>query len=71
MMAAAVLLQEMDYLVNTFPNDDVWEITWTWFENMDQYEKYFTISENWWKASTAIDKILFLRNFSYLRETKN
>ncbi len=61
-----IVKKELEYLVDTFPKDDVWGITWTWFENMGQYEKYFSISENWWKASNAIDKILFLKNFSYL-----
>lgn len=62
-----IVKKELEYLIDTFPKDDVWGITWTWFENMEQYEKYFSISENWWKASNAIDKILFLKNFSYLQ----
>ena len=61
-----IVKKELEYLIDTFPKDDVWGITWTWFENMDQYEKYFSISENWWKASKAIENMLFLRNFSYL-----
>ena len=66
-----IVKKELGYLIDTFPKDDVWGITWTWFENMEQYEKYFSISENWWKASKAIDNILFLRNFSYLQEFRN
>lgn len=61
-----IVKKELEYLIATFPKDDVWGITWTWFENMEKYEKYFTISENWWKASKAIENMLFLRNFSYL-----
>lgn len=61
-----IVKKELEYLKDTLPKDDVWGITWTWFENMDKYEKYFSISENWWKASKAIDNMLFLRNFSVL-----
>lgn len=61
-----IVKKELEYLVNTIPQNDVWGITWTWFENMDKFEKYFSISENWWKASKAIENILFLRNFSCL-----
>lgn len=35
-------------------------------KELDKYEKYFSISENWWKASKAIENVLFLRSFSYL-----
>ena len=61
-----IVKKELEYLADTFPKDDVWGITWTWFENMEQYEKYFSISENWWKASKAIENMLFLKNFSCL-----
>lgn len=61
-----IVKKELEYLVNTHPQNDVWGIIWTWFENMDKFEKYFSISENWWKASKAIENILFLRNFSCL-----
>jgi hypothetical protein len=59
-----VVAQELDYLIDTRPKDNVWNITWSWFENNDKYPKEFAISENWWKASKAIDKMNFLRNFN-------
>lgn len=55
--------QEVQYLITTFPEDGVWPITWTWFDNMAKYEKQFTVSENWWKASKAIEKMRFLQAF--------
>lgn len=58
--------KELNYLAATLPQNDVWGITWTWYENMDKYGKYFYISENWWKASRAIENLIFLRNFSRL-----
>lgn len=54
---------EMDFLLNTLPEDDVWGITWTWFDNMEKYEDKFRISENWWKGQKAIEKMLVLREF--------
>ncbi|RCX21094.1 hypothetical protein DFR58_101304 [Anaerobacterium chartisolvens] len=54
---------ELDYLIDTIPENNVWGITWTWFDNTPQYAKEFTISENWWKAYKAIEKGSFLRNF--------
>lgn len=54
---------ELDYLVQTRPAGDVWPIDWSWFDNNDIYPREFAISETWWKAWTAIDKLLFLRSF--------
>lgn len=58
--------KEIKYLIETLPQKDVWGITWTWFENNSKYSKEFAISENWWKASKAIEKIRFLKNFGYV-----
>lgn len=58
--------KEIKYLIETLPQNDVWGITWTWFENNSKYSKEFAISENWWKASKAIEKIRFLKNFGYI-----
>lgn len=58
-----IVLQELDYMIQTLPKDDVWPITWTWFNHMQEYEAYFRVSENWWKAFRAIEGVLFLRNF--------
>lgn len=63
-----IVLKELDYLIETRPHKDVWDITWSWFENNDKYIKEFAISENWWKASKAIEKINLLRNFNRIDE---
>lgn len=61
-----IVEQELDYLITTRPKDNVWNITWSWFDNNEKYPNEFAISENWWKAEKAIEKLLFLRNFNRL-----
>lgn len=58
-----IVKKELEFLLDTKPENDVWGITWTWFDNMEKYEKEFAISENWWKGYKAVEKMLFLRNF--------
>jgi len=59
-----IVSRELDYIIETRSKNGVWNITWSWFENNDKYAKEFAISENWWKASKAIEKINFLKNFN-------
>ncbi len=59
----AIVQEELTYLMNTKPEGDVWGITWTWFQNMEQYGKYFTISENWWKGFRAVENVRMLKSF--------
>lgn len=59
---------ELDYLIETRPELGVWGITWSWFENNERYAKEFTISENWWRANKAIQKVRFLKSFGRLDE---
>lgn len=61
-----IVHKELDYLLKSKPSGDVWGITWTWFDNMDKYAKEFAVSENWWKAYKAIEKMRFLCNFQML-----
>lgn len=63
-----IVSQELDYIIETRPKNGVWDITWSWFELNDKYPKEFAISENWWKAERAIEKIQFLKNFNRLDE---
>jgi hypothetical protein len=63
-----IVTQELDYLIETRPRNGVWEITWSWFENNEKYAKEFAISENWWKAVKAIEKVHFLKNFNRVDE---
>ena len=58
-----ILQQELDYTVDTRVEKGVWGITWSWFDNNEKYPKEFAISENWWKAAVAIEKVRLLKNF--------
>lgn len=60
---AEIVQKELQYLIDTKPENDVWGITWTWFDNMEKYSREFAISENWWKGYCVIEKMLFLRAF--------
>ncbi|MCL2833311.1 MAG: hypothetical protein FWD78_09095 [Treponema sp.] len=61
-----IVQKELDYLIETRPQNNVWGITWNWHENFNKYQEEFAISKNWWKASGAIGKLKFLRNFGRL-----
>ncbi|MBS6643061.1 MAG: hypothetical protein KH366_05715 [Clostridiaceae bacterium] len=61
-----IVEKELDYLIETRNPGGVWNITWSWFDLGERYGREFAISENWWKASKAIDKMRFLRNFGRL-----
>ena len=61
-----IIEEELDYLVDTKPDGDVWGITWQWWDNYAKYPKEFAIAENWWKADLAIDRLKLLRNFGRL-----
>ena len=63
-----IVSRELDYIIETRPQNGVWDITWSWFENNDKYAKEFAISENWWNASKAIHKVNLLKNFSRVDE---
>lgn len=63
---AEIVHEELEYLVRTRPEHDVWAITWTWFDNMEKYEAFFRISENWWKGIKAMEKMRFLQNFGVI-----
>lgn len=57
---------ELDWLIDTLPEDDLWPIDWSWFDNNAKYPGEFAISEMWWKAWLGIDKLILLRNFDRL-----
>jgi len=63
-----IVESELNYLMDTLPQNNIWEITWTWFDNNEKYSKEFAISENWWKANKAIEKLCFLKTFSCIEE---
>ena len=60
---------ELEYLITTRPQNGVWNITWSWFENNEKYAKEFAVSENWWKATKAIEIINFLKSFNWLEDS--
>ncbi|HEX2944361.1 MAG TPA: hypothetical protein VHT96_00210 [Clostridia bacterium] len=61
-----IMQKELDYLIETRPVNNVWGITWSWFENNERYQKEFAISENWWKAIKATEIMVLLKNFDRL-----
>jgi len=62
-----IVATELDYLIDTRHPGGVWDITWTWFDLNEVYPKEFAISENWWKASKAIEKIEYLKRFGRIK----
>lgn len=58
-----IVEKELDYLVDTRNPGGVWNITWTWFDLGEQYAKEFAVSENWWMAHKAMEKLRFLKCF--------
>ena len=63
-----IVQKELDYLIDTRPMGGVWPIPWSWFDNNEKYPKEFAISENWWKAAKATEKVLLLKRFGRLCE---
>lgn len=63
-----IVAKELDYLIDTRPQNGIWPIPWSWFDNNDKYSKAFAISENWWQAVKGTEKMLYLRNFGRLEE---
>lgn len=61
-----IVEKELDYIIDTRENNGVWGITWHWWDNYEKYPKEFAISENWWKADIATDKLKLLRRFGRL-----
>lgn len=60
---AKIVKKELEYLIGTKRENEVWGINWTWESNAEKYSKEFTISENWWKSYRAIEFMTFLRKF--------
>lgn len=54
--------RELDFLLATRNRDGIWDIPWHWTD----YPAEFAISDNWWKASLAIDRVLWLKVFGRL-----
>ncbi len=63
----AVIELELDFLCDTLPENDVWPIPWSWFENNEKYPRESVISGNWYKSIKAIEKARFLEQFMRLQ----
>lgn len=50
---------ELDYILSKRNQEGIWDITWSW----GNYEKEFSISQNWWKANLIIEHLQMLKNF--------
>lgn len=61
-----IVSTELDYLIKTRNRQEVWNITWSWFDNNDRFSKEFAISENWWKSYVAIHNLVILKRFGRL-----
>lgn len=55
----------LDAIIESIPENDVWPIPWEWYNEYTS-SKYFAISENWWKAAKAMEKLMQLRSFARL-----
>lgn len=60
--------RELDYTIETRTPGGVWNITWTWFDLGETYPKEFAISENWWMANKAMEKLGFLMSFGRIEK---
>ncbi|MNO28216.1 hypothetical protein D3C76_181050 [compost metagenome] len=56
---AALLHEELDYLLKARDEQGIWNLTWSW----GAYEREFAVSENWWKTHIAIENVLLLHAF--------
>lgn len=61
-----VVSNALDELLQIRPQNGVWDIPWNWYDG-GVYTKEFAITENWWKAYKAIERLLFLRSHGRLR----
>lgn len=59
---AAIVEMELDYVLANRNPEGIWSLNWSWAG----YEREFAVSENWWKAGIALEKLLFLRAFGRL-----
>lgn len=52
----------LDAIIDSISDNDIWGIPWEWYNDYTN-SKNFAISENWWKAAKATEKLMQLRNF--------
>lgn len=59
----AAVETELDWLIDTLPEDDVWPLNWCWFDLQEAYADAFAVSRNWWKAWKVVEHLQFLKAF--------
>lgn len=57
---------ELDFYIETLPENDVWPINWNWSHPNPNYAGAFAISANWAKSGKAIGILKFLQAFDRL-----
>lgn len=65
-----IVEKECDFLIRTLPINDVWPVSWCWFDNAKLYPKEEIISLHMAKARKSIEKILFLKEFNHVQNIK-
>lgn len=63
---AQAINDELDYYVETLPEDDVWPINWSWHHPDPGYAGPFAVTANWAKAGKAIGILKLLQAFGRL-----
>ena len=58
----------LDTIIKTRPEKSVWTIPWEWYNEYTN-SKNFAISENWWRAAKATEKLMQLRAFGRLDQS--
>lgn len=58
-----IVEKECDYLLRTLPENDVWPVSWCWFENAQKYPKEEILSLHIAKARKCIERVKFLKEF--------
>lgn len=58
-----IVEKECDYLIRTIPENDIWPVSWCWFENAQKYPKEEILSLHVAKARKCIEKVKFLKEF--------
>lgn len=54
-----IVEKECDYLIRTIPQNDIWPVSWCWFENAQKYPKEEAISLHIAKARKCIERVKF------------
>ncbi len=62
-----IVRKECEFLKRTLPINDVWPVSWCWFENAKRYPKEEIISLHFAKARKCIEKVKFLKEFNEIK----